>query len=40
MRNHGSAGRDAAACSYIGAVFNLPGPPSTKVDMGVISYYR
>jgi 3-hydroxy-9,10-secoandrosta-1,3,5(10)-triene-9,17-dione monooxygenase len=40
MRNHGSAGRDAAACSYIGAMFNLPGPPSTKVDMGVISYYR
>lgn len=40
MRNHGSAGRDAAACSYIGAMFDLPGPPAGRLDMGTLSYYR
>jgi 3-hydroxy-9,10-secoandrosta-1,3,5(10)-triene-9,17-dione monooxygenase len=40
MRNHGSAGRDTAAGMYIGKVFDLPGPPPDKFDMGILAYYR
>jgi 3-hydroxy-9,10-secoandrosta-1,3,5(10)-triene-9,17-dione monooxygenase len=40
MRNHGSAGRDAAACAWIGTMFGQPGPSTAKLDMGTLSYYR
>jgi 3-hydroxy-9,10-secoandrosta-1,3,5(10)-triene-9,17-dione monooxygenase len=40
MRNHGSAGREAAACQYIGAMFDQPGPPRSPVNMAMVSYYK
>lgn len=40
MRNHGSAGREAAACQYIGSMFDQPGPSQSKVDMAMVSYYK
>ena len=40
MRNHGSAGREAAAGMYIGALFDLPMPPIKGYDMGILAYYK
>lgn len=41
MRNHGSAARDSAAGLYIGAMFDLPGPPIPEtLDQGILIYYR
>ncbi|PUE51034.1 acyl-CoA dehydrogenase [Limnohabitans sp. 2KL-1] len=40
MRNHGSAGRDAAASMYVGALFDLPVPPIKGFDMGSIAIYK
>lgn len=40
MRNHGSAGRDAAAGMYVGAIFDLPLPPLKGFDMGSIAIYK
>lgn len=40
MRNHGSAGRDSAAGLYISALFDLPLPPMTKIDMGSVALYK
>ena len=40
MRNHGSAGRDAAAGLYIGALFDVPLPPINGFDMGSVALYK
>jgi len=41
MRNHGSAARDSAAGLYIGAMFDLPGPPIPEtLHQGILIYYK
>jgi 3-hydroxy-9,10-secoandrosta-1,3,5(10)-triene-9,17-dione monooxygenase len=40
MRNHGSAGRDAAAGMYMAALFDLPLPPLKGYDMGSVALYK
>lgn len=40
MRNHGSAGRDAAAGMYVSALFDLPLPPIKSFDMGSVAIYK
>lgn len=40
MRNHGSAGRDAAAGMYVSAIFDLPLPPIKSYDMGSIAIFK
>jgi 3-hydroxy-9,10-secoandrosta-1,3,5(10)-triene-9,17-dione monooxygenase len=40
MRNHGSAGRDAAAGMYVSALFDLPLPPIKAFDMGSVAAYK
>lgn len=39
-RNHGSAGKELAAGLYIKALFDMPPPEFSSIDMGTLAYYK